>query len=199
MDIAAIAPEGDAASILLQAPAVTLSPASMAFGSEMVGMSSAPQTATVTNVGYAAVNISEISILGADPQDFTRPATAPPAWAWEKAARSWSHSPPLREAAGVPTLFVSDDGGNNPGSIALSGTGLAIVLSPGSLDFGSVMVGQTSQPMSSTVTNIGSTVVRVSTIIIKEWIRRILRRRIPAPRTSPPEPPARLQSPSRPR
>jgi hypothetical protein len=51
-------------------PAVTLSPASLSFGDQQVGTSSAEQTITVRNTGAAALNIVGVAIGGVDTLDF---------------------------------------------------------------------------------------------------------------------------------
>jgi hypothetical protein len=70
LDLAALNPNDNEVSILLQAPVVTLSPSTLTFGNQIVGASSAPQTAILSNVGYATVSISGITISGLDSEDF---------------------------------------------------------------------------------------------------------------------------------
>src|SRR5260370_33131991 len=55
---------------LTPAPAVTLAPGSLDFGTATVG-SSTPMNVTVTNSGTATLHISSVAIGGANPNDFS--------------------------------------------------------------------------------------------------------------------------------
>src|ERR1700747_1268537 len=46
------------------AQTVTISPSSLSFGSQTIGTTSAPQTATLTNNGATALTITKISLTG---------------------------------------------------------------------------------------------------------------------------------------
>src|SRR6185369_10740204 len=52
------------------APAVTLSPVSLNFGSQVINTTSAAQAFTLTNTGTAALTISNVTIAGANAGDF---------------------------------------------------------------------------------------------------------------------------------
>src|SRR5208337_3294665 len=47
-----------------QAPSVSLSPSSLAFGGQMVGTTSAPQSVTLANTGNGTLSITSISASG---------------------------------------------------------------------------------------------------------------------------------------
>jgi len=57
------------------------------------------------------------------------------------------------------TLTFNDDAPTNPQTVALTGAGTAIALTPASLNFGTVAVGSTSAARSITVHNAGTTTV----------------------------------------
>jgi hypothetical protein len=57
------------------------------------------------------------------------------------------------------TLSFNDDAPGNPQTVALTGTGTQIALSPAPVKFGTVVVGQTSPSQNVTVTNVGATAV----------------------------------------
>jgi len=61
---------------------------------------------------------------------------------------------------------VADNAPGSPQSVALSGTGTYLQLSPASINFGSQPVGTTSLPKKITVTNKGSTSVSITGISI---------------------------------
>ena len=54
-------------------------------------------------------------------------------------------------------MTITDDAANSPQTIALTGTGTVVQLSPASVNFGDQKVGTISQPQSVTLTNTGST------------------------------------------
>src|SRR5207245_702397 len=54
------------------ASAVSLAPASVAFGSQQVGSTSAAQAVTLTNTGNAALAITSIAVTGANGGDFAQ-------------------------------------------------------------------------------------------------------------------------------
>jgi hypothetical protein len=56
-------------------PYVTLSPASLTFGKQRVGTSSAPQVVTLTNVGSATLNITTLAITGTNNADYSQSNT----------------------------------------------------------------------------------------------------------------------------
>jgi hypothetical protein len=53
------------------APALSLSPGSLTFASQAIGMTSAGQTVTATNTGTANLLFENVALTGADPSDFT--------------------------------------------------------------------------------------------------------------------------------
>lgn len=64
------------------------------------------------------------------------------------------------------TLSVSDNAPNSPQTASLSGIGTIVLLSPVNLNFGSVMVGKTSNTRIVTVKNVGTVTLNISSIVI---------------------------------
>ena len=119
------------------------SPASVSFGNVAVG-STATQSVTVTNTGTAAVNISAANIAGAG---FTviggNPSSSVPVGQSVTVQMQFA---PTTAGAANGTLNVMSDASNSPLAISLNGTGMqpALTMSPASLNFSNVTVGQTS-------------------------------------------------------
>ena len=119
------------------------SPASVSFGNVAVG-STATQSVTVTNTGTAAVNISAANIAGAG---FTviggNPSSSVPVGQSVTVQMQFA---PMTAGAANGTLNVMSDASNSPLAISLNGTGMqpALTMSPASLNFSNVTVGQTS-------------------------------------------------------
>jgi len=142
-------------------PAVTLSATSLAFGKRVLGTTSPAKVVTLTNTGAGTLNVSSIGING----DFTigsktcGTTVAPGA----SCTVSVTFTPTL---IGVRngTLTFNDNAPTNPQTVALTGTGTQISISPVSLNFGTAVVGTTTAAKSVTVTNVGTTPVTFTSI-----------------------------------
>src|SRR3984957_12084320 len=137
-----------------QSGVLSRSSTTVAFGNVNVG-STGTQSVTVTNTGTAAVNIESAQISGAG---FTvmggNPSASVPVG--QSVTVQLQFAPTTRGAAGG-TLTVPSDASNSPVSVSLSGTGMqpALTISPASLNFSNVVVGQTST-QTETLTNSGN-------------------------------------------
>ena len=164
LDIAAANMDDNTVSILRQVPTVSLSPIGLIFGNQTVGTTSAPQTATVTNVGYAAVNISGVTISGTDSTDFSETNNCPSSLSVGASCTIFVTFTPVSGGSRTAAVSVSDDGSNQPQIISVMGTGLSVRLSATSLNFANEMVGKISQPQIVVLTNIGSTPLTITSI-----------------------------------
>jgi sugar lactone lactonase YvrE len=112
------------------APAAALAPASLTY-SATAGSTSAAQTATLTNSGTAVLNISGITLAGANPTEFSISANTCEVTlaAGASCTISVTFTP---EAAGSfsAAISVADDAPGSPQSSALSGTGTAAPTAP---------------------------------------------------------------------
>jgi len=147
------------------APTATLLPASMRFGSVIVGTTSAASTSTLTNTSLtAALNITSTTLTGANPGDFkiTSASTCPGSGTVNPLAICLITVTftPAASGARSATLTINDNTKSGTQTIGLSGTGTAAVptatLLPSSLSFGSITVGKTSSSKSSTLTDTNS-------------------------------------------
>lgn len=139
--------------------AVTLTPMALAFPTQAVGATSAPQTILVTNSGNAALVVSSISTAG--PFTETDDCVTSPVAAGASCAVQVIFAPiAVGTASGMLTLSANVTGGQ--ATAALTGTGAApgaVLLTPMSLNFGTVTVGQTSATQSVAVQNTGGVAV----------------------------------------
>ena len=134
-----------------------LSPSTLSFGNEPVGNTSASQSITVSNTGYSTLNISSISVTGADAGDFSQTSSCGSTLgASSSCTVSVTFSPAVlgsRNAA----VTISDDAPASPQTITLTGSGISTVgLSPSSITFSGQYVGTSGLPQSVTVTNNGT-------------------------------------------
>jgi N,N-dimethylformamidase beta subunit-like, C-terminal/HYDIN/CFA65/VesB-like, Ig-like domain/Cep192 domain 4 len=155
------------------APAVTLTPTSLTFGSQLTGTTSAAQSSTLQNTGTAPLVISSVLTGGADAADFAQTSTCPVSPATLAVGATCSISvtfTPGATGARAGSVAISDDAPGSPQSLSLSGTGTAgapaVSLSPSSLDFGSRAVGTTSPAQTSTLTNTGTAALTISNVAV---------------------------------
>jgi hypothetical protein len=151
-----------AVSILLQGTTVALSNISLTFGLQLVGTTSSPQEVTLTNTGPIALNISSITASGDFLQENNCGSSLP---AGESCTIRVAFRPSdkgVRSGA----VTITDNAANSPQTIALTGTGTVVQLSPMNLNFGNQRVGTISPPHSITLTNTGSAPLHIQGIAI---------------------------------
>jgi hypothetical protein len=153
----------------IDAPAVTLSSPSLSFQSSGVGVASAPQAVTVTNIGSATLNISGIAVTGANSADFGETTTCGATLATSATCTVNVTFTPSASGTRVAAVTLTDDAANSPQSIALTGSeALAATanLSAPSITFNGQVVGTTSAAQSVTLTNSGGAALTVASIAV---------------------------------
>jgi hypothetical protein len=154
------------------APAASFVPTSLSYAPRDVGTTSAAQRATLTNTGTAGMNISSVSLTGANAGDFA--ITTNDCGATLAANASCSATvtfSPTATGTRAANLTFADNAAGNPHSIALTGSGngaLAPIatLSPASMTFASQNTGTTSSAQTATMTNSGSAPMTVSAVAL---------------------------------
>jgi hypothetical protein len=105
------------------APVASLSPSSLVFGNEPVDMNSSSQVVSLNNTGSAALSITTIAFIGADPADFTENSTCGSSVAaGGNCTIAITFTPSAAGTRGA-SLSISDNASGSPQSVALSGTG----------------------------------------------------------------------------
>jgi hypothetical protein len=158
------------------APAVTLAPANIAFGNQVVSTQSAVTDITITNSGTAALNITSITLTGANPGDFVVGAptsgTACPlgasvlnAGANCKVGAKFS---PTTTGARSASVSVADDATGSPQTVPLTGTGTAatVTFAPANVAFGNLLINTTSATTDVTLTNGGTAPLNITSITL---------------------------------
>lgn len=115
----------DGAGVVAGGPVLSLSSASLSFGTVMVFQSSAPQTITATNTGTGTLMLSALAAGGSNPGEFPRTGTCANGSALT-AGQSCTvifRFSPLAVGARSATLAITSNGGNP--SISLGGTGFS--------------------------------------------------------------------------
>jgi hypothetical protein len=104
------------------APAVTLAPTSLTFGSQLLNTTSAAQPVTLTNTGTGPLTISSIAASG----DFAQTNTCGTLPAMLAANANCTISvtfTPTATGTRTGTLTITDDAANSPQTVGLTGTG----------------------------------------------------------------------------
>ncbi len=144
---------------------MTLSASSLNFGVLQVGLTSAPQTVTVTNVSSHAIVFSSIAVSG----DYSESNTCPTSLnAGQNCTITVSFAPSAAGTRNGAVTLKDNDPGSPTQSITLAGTGAtnAMTLLPASLSFPGQTPGTSSAPMSITLYNDGTSAVNITAFAI---------------------------------
>ncbi|MFB3921315.1 MAG: choice-of-anchor D domain-containing protein [Terriglobia bacterium] len=113
----------------ITAPATTLCPTAVAFGDQVVGSTSNPQTVTLNNTGSADLTISQISVSG----DFAQTNTCGPAGTILPVGLACTLNltfAPTSIGSRTGSVTITDNATGSPHVIALTGNGVAPVVTP---------------------------------------------------------------------
>src|ERR1700730_5787712 len=146
----------------------TVSPTSVAFGSEITNVASAPMVATVTNTGTGALPVTRIAISETDAAQFSQTNSCGTSVAVGSSCTISVVFTPTSGGSKTATLNVNGGGGAGTQTVALRGVGvvLSYTVSPTSLAFGSEITNVASAPMVATVTNTGTVALPVTSIAL---------------------------------
>jgi centrosomal CEP192-like protein/ASPM-SPD-2-Hydin domain-containing protein len=105
-------------------PSVTLSTASLAFGSQPVDTTSSAQTITLSNTGSAALSITSLAITGTNASNFAEVGnTCGSSVAAGGTCTVAVTYTPSADSSSSATLTITDNASGSPQSVSLSGTG----------------------------------------------------------------------------
>ncbi|HEV2494752.1 MAG TPA: choice-of-anchor D domain-containing protein [Terriglobia bacterium] len=153
------------------APAVSLSPSSLAFSSQTVGTTSAAQAVTLTNSGSETLTITSIAVSGTNAGDFAQSNTCGTSVAPNANCTINVTFTPSATGTSTAGVTITDNASDSPQTVALTGTGAAagapaVGLSPSSLTFNGQTVGTTSAAQAVTLTNSGSATLTITSISV---------------------------------
>ena len=143
-------------------PAVTLSLASLDFGSQNVGTTSATQTVNMSNTGAGPLAIASIAATG----DYTVTNNCGNNLIVGASCTLTISFHPTGANTRAGAVNITDNAPGSPQSIALTGVGDGAVasLSLSSLTFGSQTVGTTTTAQTVTLTNTGNVILNITSI-----------------------------------
>jgi len=155
------------ASAAFAQPVVSLSPTSLAFGNEQVGIpSSLPLT--LKNTGSATLTIKKVAIAGANGPDFTQTNTCGTSVAAGASCTFTVIFNPSWTGTRAGSLTITDNASPTTQTVNLSGTGLApgVEFTPSSLAFPNQALSTSSTSQAITLTNNGQTALAISGLTV---------------------------------
>jgi hypothetical protein len=146
----------------------TVSPSSLTFAGTSVGSGSASQSVTLSN-GPAVITLNSIAITGANAADFTISASTCTASLAASGTCSVSVSfKPGAVGTRTATLSFTNTATNSPQTVALSGTGTGTTgnasVSPASISWAAVAIGNKGGQKVATLTNGNTTPITLGSI-----------------------------------
>ena len=135
---------------------VSLSDYFVAFGGQIYGTTSGPQTVTATNYGSVPVNFNGFSMGGDDPGDFTPTSTCGQQLKPGDSCNITLTFTPQALLNRTASLTINDNTANGMTMMEMGGNGLsAVSRSPQFLAFGVVEIDTQTAPLTVTLTNSG--------------------------------------------
>ena len=152
------------------APAVTLAPTTVAFGSRTVNTTSPASAVTLTNSGTSNLLISNITSSGDFAFTTNCPILTPPLAALATCNINITFTP-LTVAALTGNVTITSNAPGSPHVIGMTGTGASapvpgILVSPSSVNLGNVTVGISSTAQPLTITNTGLATLNLTAIAV---------------------------------
>lgn len=154
--------------VVAPTPAIAVSPSSLGFGTVTLG-ASASLTAQIQNAGTATLNVTGIALCSGTSAEFTWAPAAPLSVApGQSATLTVAYKPTDAGTDSGCLALTSDDPASPTVNLGVSGAGAVqavatILLDPGSLDFGTVIVGTTAS-RTTEVRNTGNAALEVTSI-----------------------------------
>jgi hypothetical protein len=146
--------------------AAKLSPTSLVFGNQTVGISSSPQIISLTNTGDIPLTFTSITFTGTNPTNFTQTNTCGSSLAGGATCAFSVIFNPTAAGARSAALTLSDDAPSKLQKVPVSGVGVlpTVTFSPRTLTFPLQVIYTTSKAQTVTLTNSGAGILRISNI-----------------------------------
>jgi hypothetical protein len=153
---------------VVQGAIVSLSPTSLNFGNQTVGITSQPQVTTLTNTGNINLTISLIQITGTNNGDFAQTNNCGSSVAPNGTCKITVTFTPLGTGERTAAVSIKDNAPGSPQTVPLSGTGVlpSVTFSPTSLTFPTQLVFTSSKAQPVTLTNTGLGILTITKIAV---------------------------------
>ncbi|HEY8199803.1 MAG TPA: choice-of-anchor D domain-containing protein [Actinomycetota bacterium] len=146
-------------------PILTVTPSGVTFGEEPIGITSFPQSLTISSSGGSDLRISTISIVGGDRASFAKSADT-----CDRVTLAPGNScsvgitfKPSSSGAKAASLRIDSNADGSPHNVGITGLGIApvVTFSPPGVSFGILPMGIISSPTAITVSNSGNAPLRI--------------------------------------
>ncbi|MBU6378578.1 MAG: choice-of-anchor D domain-containing protein, partial [Gammaproteobacteria bacterium] len=140
-------------------PVIEVSPTSLAFGEQVVNVTSAGRAVAVKNSGTAPLAINGITVSGADGSQFAQTNTCGTSVAAGASCTVTVTFRPTTAGAKSASITIEHDAVGSPSTVSLAGTGVAapiIEVGPAALTFGNQLVNSPSAAQTVTISNSAS-------------------------------------------
>ncbi len=151
------------------APQATVTPTSLTFASQPLGTTSAAQNINLTNSGESNLNVTGITLGGANMADYAQTNNCPGTLTVGFSCTISVTFKPLATGTRTASVSIADNAAGTPQMVTLTGTGAPgttplVTFTPSSLPFANVPLNTTSTSQASTLTNTGAAVLKISSI-----------------------------------
>lgn len=147
-------------------PVASPFPLTLSFATQAPGTTSNPQAITLTNSGNALLDVSAISVTGANAADFSETNACGASLAPNANCLISVTFTPTELGASNASLTITDNGPGKTQTVVLAGNGGGAVVSssPASLTFPNQYVGTSGPPQTVAVTNTGITPLSITNV-----------------------------------
>jgi len=128
-------------------PVVNLSVSNVNFGTRAIGITTGAITFDLTNIGGAPLTFNGVTISGTNSADFARTHTCPASIAPGGGCTISVTFTPSAAGARTASLSIQDNASGSPQTVPLTGTGVAVLVSP---TVATLTLGQTQQFVATT-------------------------------------------------
>ncbi len=149
------------------APGDQVWPLALNFGSQAIGVTSSPLTATLTNSGPSSLSISGAALSGTDASDYAISSnTCGSSLAFGASCSIGVTLTAASAGTRTATLSITDSALNSPQSVTLTGVGSSssVTLTPATMTFLTQVVGTSSTSQPATLTNTGTAAISITSI-----------------------------------
>jgi hypothetical protein len=144
---------------------VTLAPASVTFPVlRTVGTTSLAQTVKLTNGGSGELDVSGITLTGADPGDFAQSNNCIPTAAGGGSCLITVTFTPTAQGVRTASLSIADNAAGSPQTVALTGRGTFLYWAPRDMYMGEEPVGTSSPAYTVKLSNAGTGPISIYSI-----------------------------------
>lgn len=169
-------------------PSASITPGSLLFGEQCVGAPGDTKQITISNNGDAPMNVSSVTLTGANPSDFTLSGAAGQTLGPGASMKVGVRFLPIASGDRSATVRIGSDAPSSPNDVPVSGSGVTRILeiTPTSLAFGDTRTGNTADELVLSLASTGSSPVTITGASVTGEHKADFTASLPADRTLSP-------------